>query len=87
VLNLGSGRQIAIKDLADQVLAADGKDDRMVTYAPGRPGEQRHVQADITRAGRVLGWRPRTPFAEGFARTAAWARGVMEEDSAGAAPR
>jgi UDP-glucose 4-epimerase len=87
VLNLGSGRQIAIKDLADQVLVADGKDDRMLTYAPGRPGEQRHVQADITRAGRVLGWRPRTPFAEGFARTAEWARSVMEEDPAGAALR
>ncbi|MFI7495064.1 NAD-dependent epimerase/dehydratase family protein [Kocuria sp. M4R2S49] len=85
VLNLGSGRQTAIKDLADQVLAAAGREDQMVTYAPGRPGEQRHVQADITRAGRVLGWRPRTPFAEGFARTVEWARSVMDEGSARAA--
>jgi UDP-glucose 4-epimerase len=85
VLNLGSGRQLAIKDLADHVLAAAGTGDRMVTYAPGRPGEQRHVEADITRADEVLGWRPRTTFAEGFARTVEWARAVMDETSAPAA--
>jgi UDP-glucose 4-epimerase len=85
VINLGSGRQVTITELAENVLAATGTDGRILTRVPGRPGEQRHVAADITRAGRVLGWRPRTPFPEGFARTAEWARSVMEGTPARAA--
>jgi UDP-glucose 4-epimerase len=85
VINLGSGRQVTITELAENVLAATGTDGRMLTRAPGRPGEQRHVEADITRAGEVLGWRPSTPFAEGFARTTEWARSVMDGTPARAA--
>ena len=79
VLNLGSGRQLAISDLADQVLAASdrNRDDWPVAYEPGRPGEQRHVEADVRRAEAVLGWKPRIAFAEGLARTVAWARDAI----------
>ena len=76
VLNLGSGRQLAINDLADHVLAASGRNrcDWPVAYAPGRPGEQRHVEADVARAGALLGWKPQVAFTEGLARTVEWAR-------------
>jgi UDP-glucose 4-epimerase len=76
VLNLGSGRQLAINDLADHVLAAFGRNrcDSPVAYAPGRPGEQRHVEADVARAGALLGWKPQVAFTEGLARTVEWAR-------------
>ena len=78
VLNLGSGQQLAISDLANQVIAASGRsrDDWPVAYAPGRPGEQLHVEADVSRAGAVLGWKPQITFAEGLARTVEWAREV-----------
>ena len=42
----------------------------------GRPGEQRHVEADTTRSRTVLGWEPRVPFAVGLDETVRWAAGA-----------
>jgi UDP-glucose 4-epimerase len=73
--NLGSGRRLSINQLADHVLPAFGRTrtDRAVVYAPGRPGEQRHVEADITQARAILGWEPRVSFNAGLAATVRWA--------------
>src|SRR5262245_13931264 len=76
VSNLGSGRQTAINELGELVLAAFGRrrDADSVRTAPGRPGEQRFVEADTTRARTVLGWRPCVSFADGLAETVRWAK-------------
>src|SRR5262244_970189 len=68
--NLGSGRGISINNLADRVLAAfeHTRLTHPVEYRPSRPGEQRHVEADISRARFALNWSPRTSFAEGLAK-------------------
>jgi UDP-glucose 4-epimerase len=73
--NLGSGRRLSINQLADHVLAAFDRTraNDMVRYAPGRPGEQRHVEADITRACATLGWEPRVSFDTGLTETVRWA--------------
>jgi UDP-glucose 4-epimerase len=83
VFNLGSGRQLSINRLADSTLAAFGRTrrDHPVQYAPGRPGEQRFVEADTTRARTLLGWEPRVPFKEGLAQTVRWAAGVRGQRS------
>jgi UDP-glucose 4-epimerase len=77
VFNLGSGRQITINDLATHALVAYGKhaDGYPIIHAPARPGEQRHVEADIRRARAVLGWQPRVAFDAGLAETLRWAAG------------
>jgi UDP-glucose 4-epimerase len=82
--NLGSGHRLSIRQLADQVLSAFDRthDDGTVVHAPGRPGEQRHVEADITLARKVLGWEPRVPFNKGLAETVRWARSVLERPAA-----
>lgn len=79
-LNLGSGKRISINQLADRVLAAFGhtRASYPVSYAPGRPGEQRHVEADISQAREVLDWRPRVTFDAGVAETVRWALQVHE---------
>jgi nucleoside-diphosphate-sugar epimerase len=46
-----------------------------VAYAPGRPFDVGVNVLDIARAGRYLGWRPRTGIVDGIARTLAWMRG------------
>src|SRR5262245_42845289 len=76
VFNLGSGRQIAIADLARIVVdaVADGRD-HPVVYKPARPGELRSVEADITRARSVLAWEPRVTLERGLAETVRWASG------------
>jgi UDP-glucose 4-epimerase len=78
VFNLGSGHRLSIRELADHVLASFDRtrDDGRLVYAPGRPGEQRHVEADVTLARKVLGWEPRVPFDQGLAETARWATSV-----------
>src|SRR5512135_2696930 len=78
VFNLGSGRRLSINRLADQALAAfdHTRSDHPVTYASGRPGEQRHVEADTTRSRTVMGWEPQVPFAVGLAETVRWAAGA-----------
>ncbi len=40
-------------------------------HGPAKPGEQRRSVLDNTRARERLDWRPRTPLAEGLARTVA----------------
>jgi UDP-glucose 4-epimerase len=75
VFNLGSGRRLSINRLADHVLTAFERTraNDTVVYAPGRPGEQRHVEADITQARAILRWEPKVPFAAGLAETVKWA--------------
>jgi UDP-glucose 4-epimerase len=75
VINLGSGRQISINQLADYTLASfkRSRADQEVQYRPARPGEQRFVEADISRARALLNWQPRVPFEAGLAETVRWA--------------
>jgi UDP-glucose 4-epimerase len=76
VLNLGTGTQTSVNELWRAAVAACGKDPASwpVSYEAPRPGDQRHMRADIGRAKDVLGWEPRVGMAEGMRRTADWAR-------------
>jgi UDP-glucose 4-epimerase len=84
VFNVGSGRQIGIDQLADSVLRAFGRtrEDHPVRHAPGRPGEQRWMEADNTSARRKLRWEPRVSFEEGLAETVRWAAAEHERSTA-----
>jgi UDP-glucose 4-epimerase len=79
VLSLGSGRRLSINDLADSVLSAfrRSRADYDVVYRDARPGEQRHVEADIRRTRDLLGWQPRVDFAHGLRETVTWAVGQV----------
>ena len=74
IFNLGSGR-LSINQLADLVLAAFDRTRAkyQVLYKPGRPGEQRHAEADTTKARTILGWQPRVTFDQGMIDTFRWA--------------
>ena len=74
--NLGTGQRNDINQLVDAVLAAFGKnrDTYEVGYEPVRPGDQRHMEADIQKAKELLGWSPKVDFAKGMADTVAWAK-------------
>jgi UDP-glucose 4-epimerase len=76
VFNLGSGRRMSIKELADKTLAVFDRSQKIhpVHFRSARPGEQRHVEADTSRARSILRWVPQTPFTSGLADTVVWAR-------------
>ena len=81
VINVGTGTHKTINHLVDVTLAALGRSraDWQVRYEPARPGDQRRVAAEISRAREVLGWEPRVPFEEGMTRTVQWAVGQIAD--------
>jgi len=78
VFNLGSGQRLSINQLAQYVVAAfDGPRIRdLIRHAPARSGEQRHVEADVSRLRSALSWEPVVPFAVGLGRTCRWAQSL-----------
>ncbi len=67
VLNIGTGREVSVVDLYDEMAAIAG-----VTapprHGPDRPGDLRRNSLDPDRAGIHLGWKSWTTLAEGVAR-------------------
>jgi GDP-L-fucose synthase len=72
-VNLGSGREISIRDLAEQVAALTGFSGRIV-WDPSKPNGQPRRCLDTERAWREFGFRASTPFDEGLRKTIAWYR-------------
>jgi dTDP-glucose 4,6-dehydratase len=74
VINLATGRDLSVAEIADLVLDALGKPGSLRTHVPERPGQvDRHV-GSTEKAERLLGWRARTLFEDGLERTIAWYR-------------
>lgn len=75
VINLGTGREISIGELAARILEAMGLDLPIVCEDQRvRPGqsEVERLCADNRRAIEMLGWEPRVTLAEGLRRTVEW---------------
>lgn len=72
-INLGSGYEIAINDLARAVRAAVGREVTVEHDVP-RPGDVLRLYADSTRAEDLLGFQPRIGLEEGLGRLVAWYR-------------
>ena len=72
-VNLGAGFEISIKDLAECIARLTGFKGRLVWNTSLPDGQPRRC-LDTTRAERFFGFRARTPFEEGLARTIEWYR-------------
>jgi nucleoside-diphosphate-sugar epimerase len=71
IFNLGGHEQISINNLVDAI--ADEMDQPATRqYEPAAQADMLASWADVTKAGRVLGWEPQVVLAEGMARMAAW---------------
>ena len=74
VLNIATGVDISVNDVADAVLDALGKPRDHRVHVPERLGQvDRHIGSTEVTA-ELLGWRAKTSFAEGLERTVAWYR-------------
>jgi dTDP-glucose 4,6-dehydratase len=74
VLNVATGVDISVADIADLVLDALGKERSLRVHEPERPGQvDRHI-GSTEKIARLTGWRARTSFAEGLERTIDWYR-------------
>ena len=72
-INVGSGMEISIKDLAHLIAQLTGFEGDIV-WDTSKPGGQPRRCLDVSKAEREFGFRARTPFEEGLRRTIAWYR-------------
>ncbi len=87
VVNVATGTDISVSEIADAVLDVLGKPAALKTFVDERPGQvDRHI-GSTEKAERLLGWRARTTFEEGLARTVEWYRdnegwwrGILERE-------
>jgi GDP-L-fucose synthase len=75
-VNIGSGEEISIRDLAEKVAAATGFRGRIV-WDPTKPNGQPRRRLDVTRARERFGFEATTSFDEGLRRTVEWARAQL----------
>jgi GDP-L-fucose synthase len=73
-VNLGSGMEISIRDLAGKIAALTGFRGRIVWDA-AQPNGQPRRSLDITHAERAFGFRARTGLEDGLRATVAWYEG------------
>jgi GDP-L-fucose synthase len=70
-INLGSDREITIRETAETIARLVGFDGEL-RWDPTKPDGQPRRRVDASRAERLLGWRARTPFVDGLRATIDW---------------
>ena len=86
IVNIGTGREITINQLAEAVVAQCGGRST-IERAPARAGEIARSVAATARARELLGFTASTAFDVGLAETLRWAGGPgLRPGAAGAAP-
>jgi NAD dependent epimerase/dehydratase len=81
VINLGTGTEVSIGELAERVLRQLGRDVSVsVDESRLRPkdSEVERLVADTSKAKRLLGWEPTVDLDEGLRRTIEWLQGSLE---------
>jgi GDP-L-fucose synthase len=81
-VNLGTGEEISIKQLAEVIAAETGFDGRIV-WDTSKPNGQPRRKLDTSRAEREFGFRAKTPFQKGIKETVAWYRTSVPEPATG----
>ena len=72
-VNLGAGFEISVKELVELIGELTGFQGR-ISWDASKPNGQPRRCLDVTRAARDFGFRARTDFREGLARTIGWYR-------------
>jgi UDP-glucose 4-epimerase len=73
-INLGSGFELTINDLAKTVADIVGRPDAPVEFDEPRPGDVLRLYADMSQARSLLGYEARIPLADGLRELLAWYR-------------
>jgi GDP-L-fucose synthase len=75
-VNLGTGEEITIRDLALKIRALTGFEGELA-FNPAYPDGQPKRQLDTRRARERFGWEAQVRLDEGLARTVDWMRGAL----------
>ncbi|NLM36710.1 MAG: NAD-dependent epimerase/dehydratase family protein, partial [Firmicutes bacterium] len=75
IFNLGESRTVSLKEMVATLENEIGKKAR-VKVLPMQPGDVQRTCADISKAKKILGYQPSTPFEEGIKRFVQWYREI-----------
>jgi GDP-L-fucose synthase len=78
-VNLGSGMEISIRELAGLIARETGYEGR-VAWDASKPDGQPRRALDVTRAAELFGFRARVEFVEGLRRTIDWYRSTLANE-------
>ncbi|PYR69061.1 MAG: epimerase [Acidobacteria bacterium] len=73
-INLGSGFELSINDLAKTVAEIAGRPDTPIQHDEPRPGDVLRLYADMSQARSLMGYDVRVPLAEGIRQLLDWYR-------------
>jgi UDP-glucose 4-epimerase len=73
LINVGSGREVSIRELHDRLAELTSTRSEPI-YSPPRTGEVSRIVVDPSKAAAVLGWRATVELDEGLRQTYAWFR-------------
>ena len=73
--NLGGNRSVTTQAMVAEIAAALRVKPR-IEWAPMQPGDVQQTAADLTKSAAVLGYQPKTAFADGISRFVHWFREV-----------
>ena len=81
-INLGSGFELTINDLAKTVAHIAQRADAVVQYEEARPGDVLRLYADMSHARSLLGYEVRVSLEDGLRQLLSWyrAQGVSPEE-------
>ena len=71
-INLGSGTEVTINDLASQIAVVTGRPSARLQHDRPRPGDVLRLCADMSHARVTLGFAPRVPLTTGLEKLLAW---------------
>jgi GDP-L-fucose synthase len=72
-VNVGSGREVTIRELVSLIAHRAGFPGR-IAWDASKPDGQPHRCLDVSKAEKLFGFRARTPLEEGLKRSIAWYR-------------
>jgi GDP-L-fucose synthase len=70
-VNIGAGREVSIRDLADMIAGITGFSGQIV-WDPALPNGQPRRMLDVSRAAGAIGFRATTSLEDGLRRTVEW---------------
>ena len=76
ILNVGTGKATSVNQLSRIFTKLMHCSSVKPKYVARREGEIRHSQADITKAKKILGYRPRVSLGQGLKRFVEWKSGA-----------
>ena len=80
-INIGSGREIRIVDLANLIIDMAGRGGQLKpVFVEPRPGEVQRLLADDSKARQFLGWTPKHSLEDGLAEFIEWYKNYKSEE-------